>query len=131
MEAYLGGILELAEFERKRKELEGRTDALLAQERQLEASARERTELARIADSIEGFCEQVRAGLAEATFEQRRRLVELLIDRVIFSDEEVEIRYVVPTSPEGPHQPFCHLRSNYREDLRLVSARSGDIFGNG
>jgi site-specific DNA recombinase len=52
LDAYLGGVLELAEFERKRKELEGHTDALLAQERQLEASARERTELAGIADSI-------------------------------------------------------------------------------
>ena len=117
LEAYLGGVLELTEFERKRKELEGRTDALLAQERQLEASARERTELAGIADSIEGFCERVRAGLANATFEQRRRLVELLIDRVIFTDEEVEIRYVVPTSPEGPHQPFCHLRTDYLDGL--------------
>jgi site-specific DNA recombinase len=113
LDAYLGGVLKLAEFERKRKELEGRTDALLAQERQLGASARERTELAGIADSIEGFCEQVRAGLANATFEQKRRLVELLIDRVIVSEEEVEIRYVVPTSPEGPHQPFCHLRTDY------------------
>ena len=117
LEAYLGGVLELAEFERKRKELEGRTDALLAQERQLEASARERTELAGIADSMEEFCEQVRAGLANATFEQKRRLVELLIDRVIVSDEEVEIRYVVPTSPEGPHRPFCHLRTDYLEGL--------------
>jgi site-specific DNA recombinase len=113
LEAYLGGVLELAELERKRKELGGRADALLAQERQLEASARERTELAAIADSIAEFCEQVRAGLAEATFEQKRRLVELLIDRVIVSEEEVEIRYVVPTSPEGPHQPFCHLRTDY------------------
>jgi site-specific DNA recombinase len=113
LEAYLGGVLELAEFERKRKELGGRTDALLAQQRQLEASARERTELAGVADSIEGFCEQVRAGLAEATFEHKRRLVELLIDRVIVTDEEVEIRYVVPTSPEGPHQPFCQLRTDY------------------
>jgi site-specific DNA recombinase len=117
LEAYLGGVLELAEFERKRKELQGRTDALLAQERQLAASARERTELAAIADSIEEFCEQMRAGLAHATFEQKRRLVELLIDRVIVNDEEVEIRYVVPTSPNGPHQPFCHLRTDY---LRLV-----------
>ena len=116
LEAYLGGVLELAEFERKRKELESRADALLAQERQLEASARERAELAAIADSIEEFCERVRAGLADATFEQKRRLVELLIDRVIVNDEEVEIRYVVPTSPEGPHQPFCHLRTDY---LRL------------
>jgi len=113
LEAYLGGVLELAEFERKRTELEGRTEALLAQQRQLEASAQERTELARIADSIEGFCEQVRAGLADATFEQKRRLVELLIDRVIVTDEEVEIRYVIPTSPEGPHQPFCQLRTDY------------------
>src|SRR5215213_4768574 len=121
LEAYLGGVLELAEFERKRKELEGRTDALLAQERQLEASARERTELAGIADSIEEFCERVRAGLANATFEQKRRLVELLIDRVIFSDEEVEIRYVVPTSPEGPHQPFCHLRTDYLPLLPLLA----------
>ncbi|MBA2616927.1 MAG: recombinase family protein [Rubrobacter sp.] len=117
LDAYLGGVLELAEFERKRKELEGRADALLAQKRQLEAAAGERTELAGIADSIEGFCEQVRAGLANATFEQKRRLVELLIDRVIVSDEEVEIRYVVPTSPEGPHQPFCHLRTDYLDRL--------------
>jgi site-specific DNA recombinase len=113
LEAYLGGVLELAEFERKRKELESRAEALLAQQRQLESSARERAELATIADSIEEFCKRVRAGLADATFEQKRRLVELLIDRVIVTDEEVEIRYVVPTSPEGPYQPFCHLRTDY------------------
>jgi len=44
-------------------------------------------------------------------------LVELLIDRVIVSDEEVEIRYVVPTSPEGPHQPFCDLPTDYLDGL--------------
>ena len=66
---------------RTRRPGEGRTDALLAQKRQLEAAAGERTKLARIADSIERFCEQLRAGLADATFEQKRRLVELLIQR--------------------------------------------------
>jgi len=122
LDACLGGVLELAEFERKRKELEARTDSLLAQKRQLDASARERTELARIADSIEEFREQVRVGLADANFEQKRRLVELLIDRVIVNDEEVEIRYVVPTSPEGPHQPFCHLRTDYLLPLPQVAS---------
>ncbi len=113
LDAYLGGVVELAEFERKRGELQGRSDALLAQKRQLEATARERTELSGIADSIEEFCEQVKATLFDATFEQKRALVELLIDRVIVAGEEVEIRYVVPTSPDGPHQPFCHLRTDY------------------
>jgi hypothetical protein len=44
LEAYLGGVLELPELERKRKELHGRSNTLLAQKRQLEASANERIE---------------------------------------------------------------------------------------
>jgi site-specific DNA recombinase len=39
--------------------------------------------------------------------------VELLIDRVIVTDEEVEIRYVIPTDPSSEHVRFCHLRSDY------------------
>lgn len=117
LDAYLSGVVELAEFERKRGELRGRSDSLLAQKRQLEATARERTELSGIGDSIEEFCEQVKAALFDATFEQKRALVELLVDRVIVADEEVEIRYVVPTSPDGPHQPFCHLRTDYQDRL--------------
>jgi site-specific DNA recombinase len=113
LDAYLSGVLELPELERKRKELDGRSNTLLAQKRQLEASANERIELAKIADSIEQFCKQVKEGLSSATFEQKRTLVELLIDQVVVTDEEVEIRYVIPTSPEGPHHPFCHFRTDY------------------
>jgi site-specific DNA recombinase len=39
-----------------------------------------------------------------------------LIDRVIVTDDEVEIRYVIPTSPESEHVRFCHLRSDYLGD---------------
>jgi len=39
--------------------------------------------------------------------------VLLLIDRVIVTDAEVEIRYVLPTSPESEHVRFCHLRKDY------------------
>ena len=117
LDAYLGGVLELPELRRKRKELDGRSESLLAQKRQLKASADEHMELAKTADSIERFCEQVNSGLENATFEQKRTLVELLIDQVVVIDEEVEIRYVIPTSPEGPHLPFCHLRTDYLDGL--------------
>jgi hypothetical protein len=76
-------------------------------------------ELAGVAGSIEDFCQRVRRGLADATFEQRRKLVELLIDRVIVSGEEVEIRYVIPTDPSSEHVRFCHLRSDYLHDPPL------------
>ena len=66
-----------------------------------------------VADGIEAFCQAIRTGLATATFEQRRQLAELLIDRVIVTDGQVEIRYVLPTSPDGPHRPFCQLRKDH------------------
>ena len=112
-EAYLGEVIPLAEYHRRRKDLEQREEALAAQERQLQGQARQRMELAGVADSIEDFCERVRGGLAEATFEQKRKLVELLIDRVIVTGEEVEIRYVIPTDPSSEQVRFCHLRSDY------------------
>jgi site-specific DNA recombinase len=112
-EAYLGEVIPLAEYQRRRKDLEQRDESLAARERQLQAQSRQRMELAGVAGSMEDFCERVRGGLANATFKQRRKLVELLIDRVIVTGEEVEIRYVIPTDPSSEHIRFCHLRTDY------------------
>jgi site-specific DNA recombinase len=103
----------LAELEHKRQELDRRRATLATQQRQLDAIAEQRLELRAIADGIQAFCQTVRAGLATATFAQRRLLVELLIDRVVVTDDKVEIRYVLPTSPDGPHPPFCQLRKDH------------------
>jgi site-specific DNA recombinase len=113
LDAYLAEIIALAEFQRKRDELDRRRAALAAQQRQLDAAAEQRLELQAVADGIEAFCQAIRAGLATATFEQRRQLAELLIDRVVVTDGDVEIRYVLPTSPDGPHTPFCQLRKDH------------------
>ena len=113
LDAYLAEVIALAEFQRKREELDRRHATLTAQQRQLDAAAEQRLELQAVADGIESFCQTIRAGLATATFEQRRQLVELLIDRVIVTDDQVEIRYVLPTSPGGPHRPFFQLRKDH------------------
>ena len=109
LDAYLAEVIALAELDRKRQDLDRRRGTLLAQQRQLDAAARQKLELGAVAVGIEAFCQTVRAGLATATFEQRRLLAELLIDRVVVTDSQVEIRYVLPTSPDGPHRPFCQL----------------------
>src|SRR5207248_2634655 len=106
----------------------GRTDSLLAQQRQLDAAARQKLELGAVADGIEAFCQTVRAGLAAATFAQRRQLAELLIDCVVVTDGDVEIRYVLPTSPDGPHRPFCQLRKDHL-DLPASCVEGGKVAG--
>jgi site-specific DNA recombinase len=59
------------------------------------------------------FATRVRGSLDHANFEQKRQLVELLIDRVIVADDQVEIRYVIPTTRASELVRFCHLRTDY------------------
>jgi len=113
LKAYLAEVIDLAEFERKRRETGNKQQALQTQLRQLEAQAEKRIEMSAVATSIETFCQRMQQGLEQATFDQRRQLVELLIDRVIVDDDQVEIRYVIPTSEAAETTQFCHLRTDY------------------
>ena len=112
-EAYLGNVIPLAEYQRRRQDLEQKVRALNLQVKQLETSADRQIELGSLSTSIEDFCQRVQRGLAQATFEQKRQLVELLMDRVVVTDGDVEIRYVIPTSASSEHVRFCHLRKDY------------------
>jgi site-specific DNA recombinase len=88
-------------------------EAFKSQERELEQQAERRNELSGMVSRVEDYCGRVSEALAGASFEQQRRLIELLIDRVIVTEEQVGVRYVIPTSASGEHARFCHLRTNY------------------
>jgi site-specific DNA recombinase len=113
LDAYLAEIISREEFARKRQEVLQTLNGLAAQLRQLDAQAAHQQDVAILAQGITAFCQRLQPTLDQLTFAQRRQLVELLIDRVIVTDDQVEIRYVVPTSPQGEQTPFCHLRLDY------------------
>jgi site-specific DNA recombinase len=117
LSAYLAEVIDLQTFERSRATLHRQQESLTIQQRELTSLAQKQLDLSAVASSIEEFCAQVRSGLASATFAQRRALVELLIDRVIVTDGEVEIHYVIPTSPASVQIRFCHLRKVYHEPI--------------
>src|SRR4051794_19140742 len=112
-DAYLRAVIPLDEYERRRRDLEQRMQALAGQEEQLRGDAARRQQLAGVAASLQAFRERIEHGLDQASFEGRRQLVLLLIDRVVVTDADVEIRYVLPTSLESEHVRFCHLRKDY------------------
>jgi site-specific DNA recombinase len=115
-DAYLRAVIPLDEYGRRRHDLEQRMQALAAQEEQLRDDAERQRELTDLAASLESFRKRVQRDLAQASFEQRRELVMLLIDRVVVTNTDVEIRYALPTSPESEHVRFCHLRKDYFAD---------------
>ncbi len=135
-DAYLRGVIPLEEYERRRRALEQQEQGLANQEGQLDGEADRHRELAGVADSLADFCRRVEQGLATATFEQRRQLLLLLGDRVVVTDDAVEIRYVLPTTPESEPIRFCHLRKDYfdhpamsPQPRLILDAPAGDAVG--
>jgi site-specific DNA recombinase len=124
-DAYLRAIIPLDEYERRRRDLEQKDQALAEQEALLSGEAERQIALSGLASSIDAFCRRVEEGLATATFEQKRELILLLIDRVIVTDGKVEIRYVIPTTSASEHIRFCHLRKDYFKSICAALAVSG------
>jgi site-specific DNA recombinase len=113
LEAYLAEVINLDAFRRQDRTLAGQEADLLAREREVAAQGERLVEVSATAHSMTAVLEQLRAGLDQAGFQQRRQLVELLIDRVVVTDGQVEIRYVIPTTPASTKTRFCHLRTDY------------------
>jgi site-specific DNA recombinase len=111
--AYLQGVIPLAEYQRRRQACEQKQHGLATQEKQLETQVDRQGALMKMVQSVTAFCQRVQADLATATFAQKRTLVELLIDRVLVANGEVEIRYALPTHPRSETTRFCHLRKDY------------------
>jgi site-specific DNA recombinase len=112
-EVYLAEIIGRDACERTRQEVTHTQQGLTQQLRQLEAQAQPQVDIAALAQGREAFCRRLQPTLDQLTFAQRRQLIERLIDHVIVTDSQVEIRYVVPTGPKGETTPFCHVRLDY------------------
>ena len=122
LEAYLAEVIDLDTFQRQDRTLSQQEADLRAREREVAAQGERLVEVSGIAQSMTQVLQQLRVGLGQAGFEQRRQLVELLIDRVVVTDGHVEIRYVIPTTPGSTQTRFCHLRTDYFDHIALLVA---------
>ncbi len=129
LDAYLAAIISRDEFARKRQEILQTLNGLAQQLRQLDAQVHHQQDITAVAQGMTTFCRRLQPTLDRLTFAQRRQLVELLIDRVIVTDGQVEIRYVIPTGPRGEATPFCHLRLDYFNAPALPVERDGVLRG--
>jgi site-specific DNA recombinase len=128
-EAYLLAVIELGEYERRRQELEGRKRGLERQERELRIQVDKRIEITDRATSIEAFCQRIQVGLENASFAEKRHIIELLIDRVVVTHEDVEIRYVIPTTPRSERIRFYQLRTDYCRTVHPHPKRGSHLSG--
>jgi site-specific DNA recombinase len=110
IDAYQAEVISLEELGLRRRGVTERRMALTEQ-REQQARLRQEASTARaVLADLTAFCERIRSRLDGATLAEKQEILQLLIERVIVGEGELEIRHVIPlrglpptgSSPEPP-----------------------------
>jgi site-specific DNA recombinase len=99
-DAYQVGMLSLEALQARLAVVQQRRTGLEGQQQALQQEARLALQSQAVLAHLERFSQQVRENLAQATFEEQRRLVELVVDQVVVTDEIVKVQHIIPLPTE-------------------------------
>ena len=105
IDLYQLGLIDLPELQRREREVATRR-AQLDEERQALATQRRQLSNAnRLRRRLTAFAEWVRQGIDELTFEERQRLLRLVVEEVRVTSWQVDIRLRIPLDPPPDEPP--------------------------
>ena len=78
-------MITLEELAQRRKHLDQRRRALREQQDQWVRLCQERLRAQAVLHDLRAFCERIQSRLAEASFQERQTILQLLIERIIVS----------------------------------------------
>jgi site-specific DNA recombinase len=114
LDAYQHGALSVEELKARRDRLAEVEAATRARAEALMVTEADRERLDRVTTDLVAFAATLRAGLAQLDFAGRERLVRLLIERVVVTDDQVTIEHVIPLSGRFARLRPGDRRSPYR-----------------
>ena len=101
IDAYQMEIITLKDLDNRRNVIERKILQVQEQMKKIKAAERKEINYEKIFNNIETFCDTVRKGLEHASFEEKRRLVELLVEEVVVTNGKVEIHHIIPLAKNG------------------------------
>jgi site-specific DNA recombinase len=124
LDAYEAGAISLAEMSERRCRLAEERRGLERQRQDRERLRQQHAQAEAIRTSLEAFCVRVGSRLENASLADKQAILQLVIERVIVGDGSLEIRHVIPLSPNQPSgsgvpTPHPQLRSDGVHDAGL------------
>lgn len=101
IDAYQMEIITSKELETRRNNLQQKILQLQGQIKNIKVNERKEIDSRKIFDNIEVFCDAVKQGIDNAGFEDKRRIIELIIEEVIVTNGKVEIVHIIPLEKKG------------------------------
>jgi site-specific DNA recombinase len=96
VDAYQAEIISLEELKERRQQVQERRRVLVAQSDEQSRLRAGRLAVQAVWKDLSTFCERVNIRLNELSGEEKQRVLQLLVERVIVGDATLEIRHLVP-----------------------------------
>lgn len=106
VDGYQRGALSVDELKARRERIEASLDAVRARLEELAGQEMDRARIEQLGDDLEAFAATLRSGLDKLDFQDRQRLVRLLVERVVVTGDHVAIEHAIPLSGR-----FCGFAS--------------------
>jgi site-specific DNA recombinase len=105
VDAYQAAIIDLTELSRRSTKLTQRRAQLVAEQQALREQRAELARHNRLRQRLAGFAQRVTAALDELDFDDRQRLLRLVVEKVAVSGWHVEIHLKIPLPDDSPEHP--------------------------
>jgi site-specific DNA recombinase len=99
---YQAGLVSLSELQRRAKEITARRERLESERTELQARHQELAGANQLRRRIANFAARIADGLEQLDFDQRQRLVRLVVEDVRVTGWQVELRLKLPLDDEPP-----------------------------
>jgi len=101
IDAYQVGALELAELKERRQRLREAEQQLAQREEVMRVQVAQAEHAATLAETVTAFCERLSAQLTEPSFELKRQILRLVVERITVTDDEIVIQHIIPGDPSS------------------------------
>jgi site-specific DNA recombinase len=106
IDAYQAGVLELDELKTRRHRLREAGQRLVERAQLVGRQVVQAHRAGTLAATVTAFCERIRAQLATPTFEVKQKVLRLVVERIVVTDDQIVIEHVIP----GEGTSRLHLR---------------------
>jgi site-specific DNA recombinase len=114
IDAYQFGVIEVDELKERRQRLRETGQQVQQREQLVAAQVAQAQQATRWTETVTAFCQRIAALLEDPAFATRQRVLRLVVERIVITDDQIVIQHIIPTD-EGSR--LYLRRSRPREPL--------------
>jgi site-specific DNA recombinase len=99
LDAYQAGAMTVEELKERRQQIDRHRAHIIERLQPLQQQRSEREDQLRLIQGAEVFCASIQEALVAPAFAIKQQVLQLVVDRIVVTDEEIVVHHIIPTGP--------------------------------